>query len=275
MNKCFRYSAQVMRRALCDLRGAAWLAVLIVPLISANAAGVPARVAAAVADPGRPAADTERDAGRKPAETLAFVGVKSGAAVAELLPGGGYYTRILSRVVGDAGHVYAIVPPRPVDAPADRPDFAARIKAVAAEPEYANVSVIVAPLSQFELPAPVDLVWTSLNYHDLHNIPDFDMAAFNKQVFHALKPGGIYLVLDHAAASGTGVRDTASLHRIDREVVKREVTAAGFVLVAGSDLLRRADDPHTQKVTDAPIRGKTDVFILKFRKPRHGMAAQP
>lgn len=246
---------------------AALAAVLQLQNAAATAAGIPAYVARAVADPGRPAADTRRDAGRKPGETVAFAGVKPGYQIAELLPGGGYYTRILSKVAGDKGHVYALVPPRPANAPADRPDFAARISAVAAEPGYGNVSVIVGPLAKLDVPAPVDVVWTSLNYHDLHNIADFDMVAFNRQVFDALKPGGIYLVVDHAAAPGSGVRDTGTLHRIDPAVVKQEVKAAGFVLAASGDLLQRADDPHTVKVQDPSILDKTDVFILKFRKP--------
>jgi predicted methyltransferase len=243
--------------------------------MSAHAADVSGAITAAVDDPSRPAADRDRDAGRKPAGTLMFAGVKPGMVIAELLPGGGYFTRLLSKVVGDSGHVYAIARPRPADAPADAPDPAAKVNAIAADPAYANVSVLLQPMSHISVPAPVDLVWTSLNYHDLHNLPEVDIAAFNKQVFDALKPGGTFLVVDHASAPGAGAHDTATLHRIDPETVKREVTAAGFVLAATSDLLRRSDDPHTQKVTDAPIRGKTDVFILKFRKPRHSAAAQP
>jgi predicted methyltransferase len=248
---------------------AALAAAFLIHTAVASAAAIPSYVAAAVADKGRPAADTGRDPGRKPAETLAFAAIKPGQQIAELLPGGGYYTRILSKVVGAKGHVYAVVRPRPADAPADRPDAAARIGAVVAEPGYGNVSVIVAPLPKLELPAPVDLVWTSLNYHDLHNIADFDMAAFNSAVFAALKPGGIYVIVDHAAAPGTGLRDTGTLHRIDVESVKQEVEAAGFVLVGSSDVLHRTDDPHTAKVFE--IHDKTDVFTLKFRKP----AARP
>jgi predicted methyltransferase len=117
-------------------------------------------------------------------------------------------------------------------------------------------------------PEPVDLIWTSQNYHDLHNFPGLDVAVFNQLVFEALKPGGTYLVLDHAAEPGSGVRDTATLHRIDAETVKKEVLAAGFVFVGSSDLLRQADDPHAVKVFDPSVRGKTDQFILKFRKPK-------
>jgi predicted methyltransferase len=247
---------------------AAVLAALTLAAVKVNAAApIPANIAAAVADSNRPAADKDRDAGRKPAETLAFTGVKPGAQVAELLPGGGYFTRLFSKAVGDSGHVYALVPAPRTDAPAGAPDFAARVKVIAADPHYANVSVVVEPFSQLGVPAPVDLVWTSQNYHDLHNIPGLDLGVFNKLVFDDLKPGGIYLVLDHAAEAGSGVRDTSTLHRIDAQAVKDEVVAAGFVFVGASDLLRNTGDPHTAKVFDPAVRGKTDQFILKFRKP--------
>jgi len=224
-------------------------------------------IAAAVADPARPEADRQRDLNRKPAETLQFAGVAPGGQVGELLPGGGYFTRLLSKTVGATGHVYALAPPRAANAPPDMPDFAARAKLIATDPAYANVSVLVEPLSAIQFPVPLDLVWTSQNYHDFHNLPGVDMITLDKQVFAALKSGGIYLVLDHAAAAGSADRDTATLHRIDPETVKREVLAAGFRFVASSELLRNPQDPHTATVFDPLIRGKTDQFILKFVKP--------
>jgi predicted methyltransferase len=246
---------------------AAALAATLLSATCAIAASIPDNIAAAVADSNRPDADKTRDANRKPAETLAFTGVKSGAQIAELLPGGGYFTRLFSKAVGSSGHVYAVVPAPLPDAPADVPDSAARVKAIAADPNYANVSVVVEPFSQLSVPVPVDLVWTSQNYHDLHNFPGLDVGVFNKMVFDDLKPGGIYLVLDHRAEAGAGARDTKTLHRIDPETVKKEVLAAGFVLVGGSDLLRQPSDNHSLKVFDPAVRGKTDQFILKFRKP--------
>jgi len=242
-------------------------AALMLAATCANAASIPDNIAAAVADANRPDADKQRDANRKPAETLAFTGVKPGEQVAELLPGGGYYTRIFSKAVGGSGHVYALVPAPFPNAPADAPDFAARVKAIAADPNYSNVSVVVEPFSELAVPAPVDLVWTSQNYHDLHNFPGLDLATFNKMVFDDLKPGGIYLILDHRAEEGSGVRDTKTLHRIDAETVKKEVLAAGFVFVGSSNLLQQPGDGHTLKVFDPSVRGKTDQFILKFRKP--------
>jgi predicted methyltransferase len=239
-------------------------------LIEAGPVGakIPDAIAAAVADAARPESDRARDPNRKPAETLEFAGVKPGDVVAELLPGAGYYTRLLSKIVGPAGHVYALVPAPLTDAAADMPDFAARVKALAAEPNYSNVSVVVEPFGQLKSPVPVDLVWTSQNYHDLHNLPGLDVGVFNQLVYDALKPGGTYFIVDHAAAAGSGTRDTATLHRIDVETVKHEVGSAGFVLVGSSDLLRNPGDSHAVKVFDPVIRGRTDQFILKFRKPK-------
>ncbi|HEV7614422.1 MAG TPA: hypothetical protein VGO37_21270 [Steroidobacteraceae bacterium] len=246
---------------------AACAATLTFAAHCASAASLPDNIAAAVADGNRPDADKQRDANRKPAEVLAFTGVKPGAKIAELLPGGGYFTRIMSKAVGSSGHVYALVPAPLTDAPADTPDFEARVKAIAADPNYANVSVVVEPFSQLAVPAPVDLVWTSQNYHDLHYFPGLDIGVLNKMVFDDLKPGGIYLILDHAAEAGSGGRDTNTLHRIDSETVKKEVLAAGFVFVARSNLLAQPSDSHSTKVFDPAVRGKTDQFILKFRKP--------
>jgi len=253
------------------IRSSIVFAASVMAAVALNApaarAAAPDSIATAVADVNRPDTDRQRDANRKPAETLAFAGVKPGEQVAELLPGGGYFTRLFSKIVGPSGHVYALVPAPSPNAPPDVPDFAARVKAIAADPNYSNVSVVVEPFSQLKAPAPVDLVWTSQNYHDLHNFPDLDVTVFNQMVFDALKPGGIYLILDHEAESGSGARDTASLHRIDVETVKKEVLAAGFVLAGTSDLLRQPGDAHSVKVFDPSVRGRTDQFILKFRKP--------
>jgi len=228
-----------------------------------RAAGVPPAIAAAVADAHRPQADRARDALRKPAETIAFAGLAPGQVIGELLPGEGYFTRIFAGVVGERGHVYAVAPPaRP-----GKKDYVGGARALARDPHYANVTILAERLDQLHFPVPLDMVWTSQNYHDLHNIPGFDLAKFNRAVFDALKPGGIYLVLDHAAQAGSGTRDTSTLHRIDPQAVKREVLAAGFELDASSDLLHRPEDPHTAAIFDPSIRGKTDQFIFKFRKP--------
>lgn len=223
---------------------------------------VPRYITAAVADPARPAADTARDKDRKPAETLSFAGVKPGDRVVELAPGHGYFTRLLSAVVGPKGKVTAVTSPAKTGAPPPP------VEAIAADPHYGNVTVSLQHAAELKLPANSDIVWTSQNYHDFHNIPDVQVASINHAVLEALKPGGIYLVLDHAAAPGSGARDTNTLHRIDEETVKQEVKAAGFELAGESNILRNGADPHTAKVFDPEIRGHTDQFILKFRKPK-------
>jgi len=229
---------------------------------AANAAGaVPAYIAAAVADAGRPDADKARDADRKPAETLAFAGLKEGEQVVDFLPGGGYFTRIFSKAVGPKGHVTALNP-------AGAPDkYTAGAKAIAADAAYSNVT---APIENVgALPAgSVDLFFTAQNYHDLHNQKDLDVTAFDKAVFAALKPGGTFFVIDHAGPAGSGLQDTNTLHRIDEAAVKTEVESAGFKLAAESDILKNPNDPHTAKVFDPSIRGKTDQFVLKFEKPK-------
>lgn len=232
------------------------------------ASGIPKAIAAAVADPARPEADREADANRKPAESVAFAGLKPGDKVADLLPGGGYFTRIFSAVVGPKGHVFAVAPPRRPNAKEGSPDPAARVQAIAADPHYGNVTVAVQSPLSWSLPEPVDLIWTSRNYHDLHNIPDADLAAINKSILNALKPGGVFIVLDHAAEKGSGFRDTSTLHRVDPEAVKKEVEAAGFKFEGESDVLHNPSDPHTDKVFEDSVKGKTDQFILKFRKPK-------
>ncbi len=224
----------------------------------ALAAELPAYVAAAIADSTRPRADTDRDALRMPGETIAFAGVKPGMTVAELFPGGGYFTRPLSDVVGPKGHVYGIENVKW--------DDGSDAKAAAGR---ANVSIQTATFGEFSLPQKVDLFWITQNYHDLHiaKYGAVDMAAFNRHVFDSLKSGGIYFILDHQANPGTAEADIARLHRIEKAQVIREVTAAGFRLVAEGDFLHRPGDDHTKSIFDPSIRGRTDQYALKFVKP--------
>lgn len=248
-----------IRIAVVALMAAGW-AGLAAPAISA----VPGYIAKAVADASRPADDRKLDPDRKPGEVLAFAGVRPGEAVGEYLPGGGYYTRLLSDVVGPRGTVYASETTTWGQGNIDA------AKKVMAEPGRGNITLDTAPLGAFHPPAAkVDLFWISDNYHDLH-VPKYanvDMAAFNKAVFDSLKAGGAYLIIDHAAAPGTGATLSPTLHRIDKATVIAEVTAAGFRLAGESDVLRNPGDDHTRTVFDPAIHFKTDQFILKFKKP--------
>jgi len=238
------------------------LALLLGAALPAAAHAVPAYVVKAVADPGRAQDDRKLDADRKPAEVLTFAGVKPGQRVDEYLPGGGYYTRMISDVVGPTGKVYALE----TTTWGDRYDDATR----AAVKDLPNVSLALSPLGQFPAPPEkADIFWITLNYHDLHiaRYAVVDMAVFNKKVFDALKPGGVYFIIDHAAAPGSGDDVTGKLHRIDKATVIREVEAAGFRLAGESPLLGNPADDHTKVVFDPSIRFKTDQFILKSRKP--------
>ena len=241
-----------MRRLTCVAMAAA-LVLSGSDVATAQDAG--AAIAAAVADVDRPAADKARDALRKPAEIVAFAGVKPGAKVAEIAPGGGYYTRVLAKAVGPQGKVYALMPAFF----ANRPGGLDAINALAAQ--YGNIEVVVVDYAATQLPEPVDLVWTTENYHDLAN---GDVATVNRWAFKALKPGGVYFVEDHSAP-GTGLTATSTLHRIDPAAVKEQVGAAGFTLEAESDLLHNPNDPHTANPRE--VQPTSDKFALRFRKP--------
>jgi predicted methyltransferase len=233
-------------------------------LASTAMAQVTPAITAAVADAGRPDADKARDAERKPAQVVGYAGLKPGDKVADLFPGGGYFTRIFSKVVGPQGKVYAVVPDTPAPRPAGVQAMADLVKA------YPNVTVVGGSLTSFNPPEKLDVVWTSENYHDFRNkmFGGLDMAAFNKAVFNSLKPGGVFYIEDHAAVAGTGAAGTDTLHRIDPALVKQEVEAAGFRLELQTDILAHPDDPKTAAVFDPSVRGKTDKFVMRFRKPR-------
>jgi predicted methyltransferase len=235
-------------------------------IATAAAAAVPAYVTAALADPGRPEADRNADAQRKAADIVAMTGLKPGQTAVDVFPGRGYYTRIFAKLVGPEGHVYGMIPG---DLSEGNFHPSNAVKALAAEPGYSNVSLEISAMKDYDPKPKVDLIFISQFYHDMHN-PAFggpDMVSQDKGLYNALKPGGVLFIIDHSAP-GTGITTISTLHRIDEASVKSELEAAGFKLESESDVLKNPDDPHTANVFDPSIRGKTDQFVLKFRKPK-------
>ncbi|WP_426042281.1 class I SAM-dependent methyltransferase [Brevundimonas sp. TWP2-3-4b1] len=249
-----------MRRSLI-------LAVSVAVLMSTGAmAPAPQDVgayAAVLADADRPEADTARDAARKTAEVLAFAEVGPGQTIGDMIIGGGYFTRVFASAVGERGQVVAWQPAEFIAFQASYAD------SIAAADAMDNVTGIRSPIGAPEFPAGMDLIFTAQNYHDLHlrPFPADTAARVNAAVFAALKPDGLYVIVDHAATAGAGLDVADTLHRIDIADVKREVEAAGFVLDGESDILLHAEDPLTANVFDPSIRGHTSQFMLRFRKP--------
>jgi predicted methyltransferase len=197
-------------------------------------------------------------------EVVAFIGLKPGDQVADIVAG--RFVRALSQAVGPKGKVYAYEPDEVVKL---HPEVIGMLKPATSAPN-SNVVLSQHPIAKPELPSGLDAVFIRQNYHDLHDkfMGPADVAAFNKAVFAALKPGGVYVVLDHADAPGSGLGGTETRHRIDVASVKSEVQAAGFVLDGESKILANPADDHSKNVFDPSIRGKTDQFLLKFRKPK-------
>jgi predicted methyltransferase len=225
----------------------------------------PASYTAALADPARPEADRARDAVRKPAELLAFAGIKPGMAVGDFVMGGGYFTRVLAAAVGPSGHVYAF---QPAEFIAFRKQYGDDQAAVDAA--YTNVDAVKGPFAAAAWPVKLDAIITVQNFHDLYlkPFPADTGAKASASLFAALKPGGMLVVVDHSAVAGSGTSAADSLHRMERQAAIDALVAAGFKLEASSDLYARPADPHTQSVFDPAIRGQTDQFTLRFRKPR-------
>ena len=235
---------------------------------AAYAAGPAVRpyLAKALADPAR--GDMAAvDAKRHTAELIAFSGAKPGDKVVDLIPGSGLFTRVFAKVAGPKGHVYMVWPDQYAQEAAS--DVTASDK-LAADKAYGNISVLKQPANAFATPEKVDLVFTAQNYHDYPDkfMGKVDPVAFDRQVYAALKPGGVFLVIDHAAEAGSGMRDTDTLHRIDPAIVRQQVTSVGFRYEGESEVLRNPADDHKKVVFDKAIRGKTDQFVFKFRKPK-------
>lgn len=245
---------------------------VILPVLLALALPIPAyaqtvspAIAAALADPARPAADVARDPARHPGEILAFAGIKPGDKVGDFIMGGGYWTRILAKTVGSTGHVWAYQPAEFIKFNAD---YAAQQKTAVAP--YSNITPSSDSLATYAFPQPLDAIITVQNYHDLHlkaSPPGF-AALMAKRLYDALKPGGVLMVVDHVANADPGFTVPQALHRIDPAAARTEIEAAGFKFDGELPVLRNPADPHTASVFDPAIRGKTDQFVYRFRKPK-------
>ncbi|HEU0044095.1 methyltransferase [Sphingomonas sp.] len=242
------------------------LAPLALLIAMPGAAQTPSTaVQRALADPSRPAADRARDEGRHAARLLTFAGVKPGMKVADFIMGGGYWTRLLAGVVGPKGKVYAY---QPAEFIAFRAAYGTEQDAAVAG--RANIVAKRESVRAIAFPEKLDAIMTVQNWHDLHLnfAPEGTAAAAAKRLYDALKPGGVLLVIDHAAVAGAPRTVADTLHRIDPARARTEIEAAGFQFDGESALLRQPGDPRTQLVFDPAIRGKTDQFVYRFRKPR-------
>ncbi|GAB4515963.1 MAG: class I SAM-dependent methyltransferase [Haliangiales bacterium] len=220
-------------------------------------------IQAAIAHSGRAAEDRARDADRKPAAVLEFYDIQPGMKVADLMADTGYYTELLARVVGADGVVYAQNNAWLIERFGDD-----KLKQKLAREDLGNIRYQVSELEALELPAgELDAVFLVLFYHDTYWLGT-DRAKMNQAVFDALKPGGVYAIIDHHAEAGSKDRDVKTIHRMDAELLKAELSAAGFVFDGESEALKNPDDDRSQLVFDEALRGKTDRFVYRFRKPR-------
>ncbi len=240
------------------------VALLALAVPAAQAQRVTPAIAAALADKGRPQADKDRDAARHPGEIVAFAGIKPGQKVADFLMGGGYWTHILAPLVGTKGHVYSY---QAAEFISYRAAYATEQDAAVAG--YANVTPSREGLAAVAFPEPLDAIITVQNYHDLHLsfAPPGAAKVIAGRLYAALKPGGVLLVVDHVANTDPDFAVPDKLHRIDPAAARAELESVGFKFDGELPLLRNPQDPHTVNVFDPSIRGHTDQFIYRFRKP--------
>ena len=246
------------------------------PVLSAE------RIADIIASPDRFAADRVNDLRRAPAQMLAFIGIRPGMVVLDVSAGGGYTTELLARATGPTGRVYGQSAPRvlrtPPAAPEGNATGAAAPASGAARPAPVNLAAraakfghIVALVQPFEAPVPaalasngLDLVTLMFNYHDLGHMA-VDRAQMNRALFLALKPGGAYVIADHAGRPGTGISESGTLHRIEEAFLRAEVEQAGFKLAGAAQFLRNPADPRDRNTPNPPQ--PKDEFVLRFVKP--------
>ena len=240
------------------------LLALAAPL-AAHAQTVPAPIATALTDAGRPQADKDRGAARHPGEILAFAGIAPGEKVGDFIMGGGYWTRILSPIVGAKGKVYAYQPAEFIQFRAAYAD-----EQKAAIEGRANAVAMSDSLKTFAFPEPLDAIITVQNWHDLHLkfAPPGTAKFIAKKLYDSLKPGGVLLVIDHVANADPELALPQTLHRIDPAAARAEIESVGFTFEGELPLLRNDKDPHTASVFTPEVKGKTDQFIYKFRKPK-------
>ena len=221
----------------------------------------------ALADPGRQKDRDAADARRKPGPLVALAGVKPGDKVLDLIPGSGYWTRIFSKIVGPQGKVYAVWPEAYARSATGN---VADLRKMSADQYYGNIVTEVQPSTALTASEPLDLVWTSQNFHDYPDefMGKGDPSQLARDAFKILKPGGTFLVIDHMAKPGRGLADTESLHRIDPAEVRKIVEGAGFKFAGESKVLNNPADPLDIPVFDKSIRGHTSQFAYKFVKPR-------
>ncbi|WP_295637252.1 methyltransferase [Novosphingobium sp.] len=248
-----------------SLRKTGLKSVIVLAMLAAGAPAVAsAKGLAVMLDAARPAPDKALDTTRHPAEILAFLKIRKGDTVADVWPGD-YWDRLFAGAVGPKGKVYA--------AHLAEADTAEKVTTPPAgsKPlaDHPNVVVTVTTANAFTLPGKADVIWIRQSYHDLYDkfMGPSDVPAFNKAVFRALKPGGRFVIVDHTAPAGSKLAATDTTHRIDPEVVKADMAAAGFKFVGESNALRNPADPLTGGVFDAGVKGRTDQFIYVFRRP--------
>jgi len=222
----------------------------------------------ALANSSRHPGDSVRDSGRQPAKVLAFMGVAPGMTVLDMFSGGGYYSEIISNVVGPEGQVVAHSNKAYLQYVGE--EFVARY----AGGRLPNVDILMAENNKLRLDEnQFDVIMMGLSYHDTYwdnpdgGWPEIDREKLNTELYMSLKPGGVLGVVDHYAKEGAAIDSVATLHRIDRSIVVADLLAAGFVLDAESDMLRNPADDHSVGVFAPEIRGSTDRFVLRFRKP--------